>query len=88
MDKDYRLKRLIYRASHRGTKEADILLGNYAADKAPAMTEAQFAAFETLLEETDRDLVAWITGQSNADGHAHLDLIVDIRNFHIGTDCR
>ena len=59
---DARRKRLLYRSQHRGTREADILLGGFAAGHLRALDAAELDAFETLLEESDNDLKAWILG--------------------------
>ena len=53
-------KKLLYRAMHRGFKEADIVLGTFAERNLPAMNRAQLDEFERLLEVSDRDLYAWI----------------------------
>ena len=55
-----RRKRLLYRAMHRGFKEADILLGRFAAEALPEMAGAELDEFEELLALSDHDLYAWI----------------------------
>lgn len=55
-----RLKRLKYRAWHRGFREADLILGPFADNHAEAMTSDQLDAFEELLEQPDQDLYEWI----------------------------
>jgi antitoxin CptB len=59
---DARRKRLLYRAQHRGFKEADLLIGGFAAAFLAAMTESELAEFETLLQFPDPDLYAWLKG--------------------------
>ena len=63
MDRDTRLKRLAFRASHRGTKEADILIGGFAQAHAAGWDEAALGWFEALLEEEDVDIMAWAIGR-------------------------
>ncbi len=48
------------RAGRRGMREADLILGPFAAAAVPAMDAAALSAFEALLEETDRDLLSWV----------------------------
>jgi antitoxin CptB len=60
---DDRRKRLIYRARHRGTKEADVIVGGYFTEVAATLTEAQLTEAEALLEENDLDLLDWIMGR-------------------------
>ncbi|PTD18278.1 succinate dehydrogenase assembly factor 2 [Sphingomonas fennica] len=62
MDRDTRLKRLRFRAWHRGTKEADLLVGGYFDQLAAGWSDAEIDWFETLLEEQDVDIMAWALG--------------------------
>ena len=64
MDRAARLKRLAFRASHRGTKEADLLIGGFCDTHADAWDEAAIAWFEALLEEEDVEIMAWAIGTS------------------------
>ena len=56
-----RRKRLFFRSWHRGTKEADMLLGRFADVLMPTLDQAQLARYEALLENPDPDLYAWVT---------------------------
>ena len=60
---DIRLKKIRYRAWHRGFREADLILGPFAERYCPDFTDAQLDAFEVLLEENDHDIYAWIVGR-------------------------
>ena len=60
---DPRRRRLLYRATHRGTQEADLLIGGYVARHVAAMTEAELAATEAVLDHPDPDLADWLTGR-------------------------
>lgn len=62
MTPETRLKRLRYRAWHRGTKEADLLIGGFADAHAAGWGAAEIAWFEALLEEEDVDIMAWAIG--------------------------
>ena len=55
-----RLRKLWFRASRRGFKEADIILGHFAEEYLPTMTAEQLDIFEALLEAPDQDLYGWI----------------------------
>jgi len=61
---DARRKRLLYQSQHRGMKEADLLLGGFAARYLAEMSESELAEFEALLDEADNDLVNWILGRN------------------------
>jgi antitoxin CptB len=55
-------KRLLWRATHRGIKEMDLLVGGYAQAHLDAMDEANLHEFTQLLELPDQDLLSWATG--------------------------
>jgi antitoxin CptB len=65
LDRDSRLKRLRFRAWHRGTREADLLIGGYFDAVAEGWGETDMAWFEALLEEQDVDIMAWAIGTAN-----------------------
>lgn len=58
-----RLKRLRFRACHRGMQETDRLLGGFAESALDTLDAAQLRCFEGLLEESDGDLLDWISGR-------------------------
>jgi antitoxin CptB len=60
---DNRRKRLLYRATHRGTKEADVVIGGFFTEVAASLTDEQVAEAEDLLEENDIDLMNWVMGR-------------------------
>lgn len=60
------LKRAKWRADHRGTKEADMLVGGFATRYLEGMTADEFLWFDRLLHEQDVDILAWAFGQSDA----------------------
>ncbi len=62
MTPETRLKRLRFRAWHRGTKEADLLIGGFADRYAAGWDAVEIAWFEALLEEDDVDIMAWAIG--------------------------
>ena len=62
MEREARLKRLRFRAWHRGTKEADLLIGGFFDRFGDGWDEAEMAWFELLLEEQDVDIMAWAIG--------------------------
>ena len=64
---ELRLKRLKYRAWHRGFREADLILGPFADAHVEAMTLDQLSDFERLLTAPDQDLYDWILEVKPAD---------------------
>ncbi|WP_342658848.1 succinate dehydrogenase assembly factor 2 [Sphingomonas sp. NY01] len=62
MDHAIRLKRLRFRSWHRGTKEADLMIGGFFDRHHQDWTPEQTDWFEALLEEQDVDIMAWAIG--------------------------
>lgn len=62
MPSEAELKRLHWRAHHRGTREADMLVGGFFDIHHPAWNEQDCALFEAMLEEQDVDIMAWAHG--------------------------
>ena len=59
MDQDARISRAKFRAWHRGTREADYLVGGFFDQHHKAWNERELTWFEALLEEQDADILAW-----------------------------
>ena len=59
MPSDPDLKRLHWRAHHRGTKEADLLIGGFFDVHHEAWNTDERAMFADMLNEQDVDIMAW-----------------------------
>ena len=75
-----RLKRMAMRSWRRGTKEMDLVLGPYADVMLSGMSLAELDAYDSLLEESDPDLMAWMMGQKVVP-LAHEPLIKALSSF-------
>lgn len=62
MDPEIRLRRIYFRAWHRGTKEADIMIGGFFDRHGRTWNNEQLEWFEKLLDEDDVDVMAWAIG--------------------------
>ena len=62
MPAEEELKRLRWRAWHRGTREADMLIGGFFDAHHASWTAGERALFAELLESQDADIIAWATG--------------------------
>jgi antitoxin CptB len=62
MNAQDRLKRLKFRSSHRGTREADMMIGDFFAAYGDSWDDAEIDWFEAFLEEQDVDIMAWALG--------------------------
>ena len=56
------LRALKWRAWHRGTREADMMIGGYFDAHHATWDERQAAWFADLLAEQDVDIMAWAIG--------------------------
>ncbi len=63
---DQRLARAKFRAWHRGTREADYMIGGYFDRYHASWGEAEMDWFEDLLAEDDVDIMAWGLGTQEA----------------------
>ena len=61
-----RLARAKFRAWHRGTREADFMIGGFFDRYHAGWAEAELAWFEALLDEDDVDVMAWALGTQAA----------------------
>lgn len=62
MDASHRLRRLKFRAWHRGTREADYMIGCFFDRFGAGWDEAELTWFERLLDEEDADILSWALG--------------------------
>lgn len=61
-DLDERRRRILYRCWHRGIREMDLILGQFAEKEIAAFDEAELDALEQVMREEDQDLISWING--------------------------
>ena len=52
-------KKILYRSEHRGTKEMDLLLGNFVKKYVNSLNESELCALESLLNIDDEVLYKW-----------------------------
>jgi antitoxin CptB len=62
MPPDDELKRLHWRSTHRGTREADMLIGGFFDAHHQAWDEADRTTFAEMLDHQDADIMAWAIG--------------------------
>ncbi|XSG82611.1 MAG: succinate dehydrogenase assembly factor 2 [Methyloligella sp. ZOD6] len=79
---EVRRRRALYRATHRGSKEMDFLLGRFATETIPGMEASDLGVMEQLIEAPD-PLIAECIYEGTSLGEAGLDeLIGRMRRFH------
>ena len=60
---EHRRRRILFRATHRGTYENDNLIGGYVRSRIAAFTDADLDALEEVMELPDAMLADWLTGR-------------------------
>jgi antitoxin CptB len=73
-----RLKRLRWRC-RRGTRELDALLGGWLEAHGGSMDEAQFVAFDALLDQQDPELWDWLMGHAEPARADWQTIVAEIR---------
>ena len=66
MTPEFRRRRVKFRAWHRGTREADLMIGGFTDRYLDGCDEAGLAWFEAMLDENEVDVMAWALGKSAA----------------------
>jgi antitoxin CptB len=77
-----RRRRCLFRATHRGTKEMDWLLGRYAEAVLPAADAEALTFWERLVQLPDPEFHDCIMGHAVAEDAAVVAVVGEIRRFH------
>ena len=64
-NKEILKKQIIYRSSHRGTKEMDLLLGNFVKKNIGKFTDSELKDLKNLIEIEDEILQKWLFDKNN-----------------------
>ena len=75
-----RRRRLLFRASHRGTHENDIMIGGFVRPRLAGFTTAELDALETLMELPDTVLADWLSGRVAIPADCASPMLLAIRN--------
>ena len=77
-----RRRRALYRATHRGSKELDFLLGRYAEQTVETMSVTEICLMERLIEIPDPEIAASLFDGISL-GNSDLDTLMQrLRCFH------
>ena len=79
---DARRRRIHFRAWHRGMREMDLILGQFSGARIADLSEAELDEFETLMEEPDRDIFMWLTGEAETPREFDTSLLARIKAMH------
>ena len=67
INKEVLKKQIIYRSTHRGSKEMDILLGNFVKKYVDNLTEKDLTKLDGLLKIEDEILYNWYFYKNNSE---------------------
>jgi antitoxin CptB len=74
-------KKLLWRATHRGIKEMDLIVGGYAERNLAQMSVAELEEFSRILDLPDQDLLSWATLQSAVPASVDGAMLRSILNY-------
>ncbi|GEO83318.1 MULTISPECIES: succinate dehydrogenase assembly factor 2 [Alphaproteobacteria] len=75
---DPRRRRILFRCWHRGIREMDLILGQFAEAEIAALDDADLDELERIMAEEDNDLVKYITGAAPVPDHLKTPLFTRI----------
>ena len=75
------VKKVLYRSIHRGCKETDHLIGEFAKAKIDEFSDDELAIFKDFIVEDDMLIYDWILGKQEAKS-VYDDLVAKMRVFH------
>ena len=77
-----RRRKLLFKAWHRGTREADLLLGRFAERYLGAFDVGQLERFDALLDRIDAEICDWILGREAPRPEERNDVVEMLLAFH------
>jgi antitoxin CptB len=72
-------KQILYRSTHRGCKETDFLIGEFAKNNLNEISDLEL--FSRFLEEDDLEIYDWILAKNLEPKH-YKSIVERIREFH------
>jgi len=82
---DHRRRRILFRATHRGTYENDLLVGGFVRARIAVFTDAELDALEEVMELPDAELADWLTGRRPIPAEQDSAMLRSIREAAQGT---
>lgn len=73
-------KLLLYRSWHRGCKETDLLLGNFAKANIESMTEEELVQYEIIVGMEDSNLYSVLTADINLNNANLINQIIEFNH--------
>ena len=82
-DKEILKKQIIYRATHRGFKEMDLLLGNFVKKHIDGFNEAELNDLERLLFIEDEAIYKWYFEKNLDNAVPNTKVSAMLKNFKL-----
>ena len=79
--RENRIRRLIYQSSYTGTRETDLLLGQFANRYLMKLKDEQLDDYEALLAQGDQNILAWVRGDLQIPANLNGTVFSLIKNF-------
>ena len=81
-DLDPRRRKVLFRSWHRGMREMDLIMGQFADAHIDQLTDAELDTYEQLIEAPDRDILMWLTGEKEVPSNYDTPVYRRIKAFH------
>ena len=78
---DHHRKRLLWRATHRGIREMDLILGGFAKARVASMDAADLLALAAIIDLPDRELLTWATKLTPVPPEYASPLLLEMLDF-------
>lgn len=84
MDSYYKnkIKKLSYQSWHRGTRELDLILGEFSDKHLSTFSEKEVDEYALILKENDLDLWQWISGKVALSNDSTASILQKICKFY------
>lgn len=87
-DTDSRRRRILFRATHRGTYENDILIGGFVRARLDSFTEAEMDELERVMDHPEVVLADWLTGRQPIPADVDCALLRQMRAAALNGEAR
>jgi antitoxin CptB len=80
-DDTIRRKRLLWRATHRGIKEMDLILGGFVMRNLEQFSTVELGELEAIMEIPDQEMLSWATRQEPVPARHQTALLARILDY-------
>ena len=80
--RENRIRRLIYQSSYTGTRETDLLLGQFANCYLNNLEDQQLDDYEALLAQGDQNILAWVRGDLQIPANLNGTVFSLVKDFN------